>query len=198
MKPAFICYTLSLLIFSSCRNSAVHTTVTADPLVAGTDSLYNTAVAATGLTGIAADRAVVRTLMNAWGHCADRRLAHQQALLFTPEGIIEVYNGDPEKNKKPPVAVQHGRQEIESAVKILRNYETTTHFMGQSTLMINGNKAVGETYGIAYQLSASRGERKLSTLYIRYLDQLQKNSNHWFFAKRKLIIDWTDTRVSVP
>ena len=57
------------------------------------DSLYNTSVSATALTGEAADRVAIRNLVDAWAHYADRRLAKQQAALFAEKGIVEIYNG---------------------------------------------------------------------------------------------------------
>jgi hypothetical protein len=33
---------------------------------------------------------------------------------------------------------------------------------------------------------------------IRYLDQFVKLNGAWLFAERKLMVDWTETRVSKP
>src|SRR5579871_5244408 len=64
------------------------------------ESLYDTSVLATTLKGEAADRLALRRLVDAWAHCADRRLAEQQANLFVPDGVLLNYEGDP--NTHPP------------------------------------------------------------------------------------------------
>jgi SnoaL-like domain len=114
------------------------------------DALYSTSVKATSLTGEAADRIAIRELINAWGHCADRRLAQQQSDLFIPEGIVEVYQGDPTTTQ--PVTVHHGKSEIFESLGSLHQYDATTHFNGQSTIAIKGDHAISETYCLAHHL----------------------------------------------
>jgi len=41
------------------------------------DSLYDNSILATSRRGEAADRLAIRRLVDAWEHCADRRLAEQ-------------------------------------------------------------------------------------------------------------------------
>ena len=33
---------------------------------------------------------------------------------------------------------------------------------------------------------------------VRYLDELVKLDGAWFFAERRLMVDWTETRPSTP
>jgi hypothetical protein len=33
---------------------------------------------------------------------------------------------------------------------------------------------------------------------IRYLDEFVKEDGDWFFAERRLMVDWTETRLSAP
>ena len=33
---------------------------------------------------------------------------------------------------------------------------------------------------------------------IRYLDEFVKEDGAWFFAERRLMVDWTETRLSAP
>jgi hypothetical protein len=39
----------------------------------------------------------------------------------------------------------------------LNKYEVTTHFMGQSTVVLGGDRTTGETYCIAHHVLASEG-----------------------------------------
>ncbi len=196
MKLIYSLCMVPAIVLSSCNRKEEHGAKYSNPL--SFEALYSTATSTTKLTGEAADRIAIRTLIDAWAHCADRRLAKQQSQLFTAAGMIEVYQGDPAKNHKGPVSVQHGQVEIEKALGVLNRYDETTHMMGQSTISINGNEAIGETYGIAYQTQTIKNERVLSTLYIRYMDEMTRIGERWLFYKRKLIIDWSDTRPSRP
>jgi hypothetical protein len=76
----------------------------------------------------------------------------------------------------------------------LNKYEVTTHFMGQSTVILDGERATGETYCIAHHVSASEGKRTLFIASLRYYDVFAKVKGKWLFAERKLMVDWTDTR----
>jgi SnoaL-like domain len=70
----------------------------------------------------------------------------------------------------------------------------TTHFNGQSTVTIDGNRATGESYTIAHHVFTEGGTRKIMIASLRYLDTFAKIDGRWFFAERKLILDWSETR----
>src|SRR6202011_2017252 len=53
-------------------------------------------------------------------------------------------------------------------------YETTTHFNGQSTVTIDGNRAAGESYTIAHHVFTEDGNRKIMIASLRYLDSFTK------------------------
>ena len=80
----------------------------------------------------------------------------------------------------------------------LNRYEVTTHFNGQSTVAINGDRAAGESYTIAHHLFSEDGERKIMVASLRYLDTFAKIDGSWYFAERKLLLDWSETRPSPP
>jgi hypothetical protein len=72
----------------------------------------------------------------------------------------------------------------------------TTHFNGQSTVVLNGERATGESYTIAHHLYTADGERKIMIASLRYLDTFVKISGAWLFDERSLILDWSETRPS--
>jgi len=76
----------------------------------------------------------------------------------------------------------------------LNRYEATTHFNGQSTVALDGNHATGESYTIAHHAFTEAGSRKIMIASLRYLDTFAKIEQRWYFAERKLIVDWTETR----
>ena len=160
------------------------------------EDLYDTSILATTLRGEAADRLALRRLVDAWAHCADRRLAEQQSNLFVPDGTILNYEGDPSIHK--PHSTIKGRVAIRSALAVLNMFTVTLHMNGQSEVMIHGDDAIGETYCIVHQFTQGDDSRKCQTLGIRYHDQFLRRNNRWYFAERKVVIDWSDTRVSTP
>jgi hypothetical protein len=98
------------------------------------ENLYDTSVLATTLKGEAADRLALRRLVDAWAHCADRRLAETQANLFVPDGTILNYEGDP--NTHAPHSTIKGRAAIRSALGVLNTFTVTLHMNGQSEVVI--------------------------------------------------------------
>jgi hypothetical protein len=160
------------------------------------DSLYDTSVLATSLTGEAADRLALRRLVDAWAHCADRRLAEEQSNLFVPDGTILNYEGDPRTHE--PHSTIKGRSAIRTALAVLNTFTVTLHMNGQSEVAIKGDHAIGETYCLVHQFTGENDQRKCQTLGIRYYDQFLRQENRWYFAERKLVIDWSDTRASAP
>jgi SnoaL-like domain len=117
-----------------------------------------------------------------------------QAGLFTEDGRVTVYMGEPDTTEA--VQVLTGRAELADAFAALRNYEATTHFNGQHTVTLDGDRATGETYCLAYHLWTSDEQRTLMIMSIRYLDAFVRRDGQWLFAERRLITDWTDRRLS--
>jgi hypothetical protein len=146
------------------------------------------------LTGDAADRLAIRGLVDAWAHCADRRTREEQAALFTADGKVIVYMGDPANSE--PVQRLQGRAELAEAFKVLETYDATTHFNGQSTITLDGDRAKAETYCLAHHLWVEDGQRTLMVMSIRYFDRFVRQDGEWLFAERQLIADWTDKRPS--
>jgi len=139
----------------------------------------------------AADRLALRELFDAYAHCADRRDAEGQKALFTDDTVFAVYM-DGEGND--PTYVLHGREALTPVFDDLNRYEATTHFNGQSTVAIDGNRATGESYTIAHHVYTEGGTRKLMIASLRYLDTFAKIDEGWYFAERNLILDWSETR----
>ncbi len=136
----------------------------------------------------------IQQLINAYGHDADRRLAQEQANLFTEDGAIENYRIDRSGNK--PDTILKGRSSLLNGFGILKKYDITMHFIGQTTIEVNGDSATGEVYCLAHHFWKENGKRMLMVIGIRYYDTYVRQNNKWLFAKRKLIYDWIDKRPS--
>ena len=139
----------------------------------------------------AADRFAIRELFDAYAHCADRRDAEGQKALFTADTRFAVYM-DGEGSEA--TYVLKGREALTPIFADLNRYEATTHFNGQSTVTIDGNRATRESYTIAHHVFSEEGSRKIMIASLRYIDTLTKIDQSWYFAERHLIVDWSETR----
>ena len=144
------------------------------------------------------DHRAIRDLVDRYAHHADRRQAAEQAAVFTTDGVVHVYEGDP--HLTAPVQTVSGCDELVATFTgLIARYDATTYLNGQSTIDRTGpTTATGETYCLAHHLLHDDGERVLLTMAIRYLDSFVKLEGAWLIAERKLVIDWTDRRKSQP
>src|SRR6267143_1649134 len=139
----------------------------------------------------AADRLAIRELFDAYAHCADRRDAEGQMALFTPDTRLAVYMGG---EGSEATYVLDGREALAPIFADLNRYEATTHFNGQSTVTIDGDRATGESYTIAHHVFTEDDNRKIMIASLRYLDTFAKIDGNWYFAERNLLLDWSETR----
>ena len=143
----------------------------------------------------AGDRLAIRELFDAYAHCADRRDAEGQKALFTVDTRFAVFmSGEGTR----PTYVVEGRDALTPIFADLNQYDATTHFNGQSTVELNGDRASGESYTMAHHLMTTDGARRIMIASLRYLDSFVKIDGAWYFKERNLILDWSETRLSTP
>ena len=139
----------------------------------------------------AADRLALRELVDAYAHCADRRDAKGQMALFTDDTRFVVYMDA--KSDVPSQELQ-GRDALAPVFDNLNQYQATTHFNGQSTIVLDGTEATGVSYCLAHHVSVHGSDRSLMIASLRYLDRFTKIDGAWYFAQRRLLVDWIETR----
>jgi hypothetical protein len=139
----------------------------------------------------AADRLAIRELIDAYAHCADRRDADGQKALFTADTHFVVYMAG---EGTDPTDDLRGRESLTPVFENLNTYEATTHFNGQSTIVLDGDRATGESYCLAHHVYSADGERKLMVASLRYGDTFVREGGTWLFGERRLYVDWTETR----
>jgi hypothetical protein len=88
----------------------------------------------------------------------------------------------------------HRREDLGPVFADLNKYDATTHFLGQSTIVLEQERATGETYCLAHHISAAQGKRSIFVASLRYYDVFVRTDGRWLFGERKLIVDWTETR----
>jgi|SRR5271163_5308728 len=140
----------------------------------------------------AADRLAIRELVEAYAHCADRRDAKGQMALFTADTHFVVYMNA--KETKPSQEV-HSREALAPILAALNQYDATTHFVGQSTILtLADDRATGEVYCLAHHVTVGGGRRRLMVASLRYGDTFVKADGAWLFSERLLYVDWVDDR----
>ena len=142
------------------------------------------------------DRLALGRLVKDYAHHVDRRQPEAVAALFTEDGVLAVYDGDPDRVE--PDRVRRGRTEILTAMQWMSRYEATTHFLGQQTVDVDGGTATGETYCMAHHITDEDGARRDKVMAIRYLDRYRRVGADWRFEERRLAVDWTDDRELPP
>ena len=79
----------------------------------------------------------------------------------------------------------------------LARYRVTSHGLAQSTIDIDagGASATSETYCVAHHLTDhDDGSVSDRVMFIRYLDDWTNTPDGWALQRRRLAVDWIDTR----
>ncbi|WP_375784617.1 nuclear transport factor 2 family protein [Bradyrhizobium sp. Pha-3] len=111
--------------------------------------------------------------------------------LFTEDTTFLVYMDS--RHPEPTQAIR-GREGLRPVFENLSTYQATTHFNGQSTIVLKGDSATGVSYCLAHHVKAEGERRSLMIASIRYLDDFVKRDQRWYFQQRKLMVDWIDHR----
>jgi nucleoside-diphosphate-sugar epimerase len=88
--------------------------------------------------------------------------------LFTPDTRFLVYM---DRGSGQPTQELPGRESLAPVLDNLSTYQATMHFNGQSTVVLEGDGATGESYCIAHHLYVADGQCTLMTALVRDGDQ---------------------------
>lgn len=70
----------------------------------------------------------------------------------------------------------------------LTRFASTMHFLGNSLIEIQGDRAVAETYCIAHHRLADRDADSIAGL--RYVDRFERRSDEWRISERTVVVEW--------
>jgi SnoaL-like domain len=143
----------------------------------------------------AADRLAIRELFDAYAHYADTRDAEGQKALFSEDTRFAVYMDGPGSKL---TYVLEGRETLSPVFDDLNRYQQTMHFNGQSTVIVDGNQATGDSYTIAHHVYTQDGTSMMMVAWLRYLDTFTKVDQTWLIAERQIILKWSETRPLGP
>jgi hypothetical protein len=145
---------------------------------------------------VLADRLAIQDLAARYARGVDRRDFELLESVFTPGARLAVHYGDPAK-----VEARHemrGIDQILAGLRTIVRYRTTTHFVGNQTVALDGDQARAETYCLAHHLHEQGGRWVDYVMSIRYADRCVRDAGQWRFAERVLAVDWTEERAAEP
>ena|ERR1700733_2600057 len=139
----------------------------------------------------AADRLALRELFDAYARFADARDAKAQMALFTANARFSVFMDGPHTEA---TSVSEGRESLAPVFADLNRYEHTMHLNGQSTVVLDGSTATGDSYAIAHHVYTEEDSRPMMVAWLHYFDRFTKIDHGWYIAERQIILIWSETR----
>jgi SnoaL-like domain len=119
-----------------------------------------------------ADRLAIRELIETYARCADRRDEKGWMALFASDAHFAVYMNGRDATPSPEL---HSRDALGPIFAHFTQYDSTTHFVGQSTLFtLSNDRATGEAYVLAHHITLNAAGRQLNLASIRYNDSFVK------------------------
>ncbi len=82
----------------------------------------------------------------------------------------------------------------------LAQWSSTTHFVGNVVIDLDGDRARVESYALAIHRRDARGDRPARdfTAMVRYVDDFERRHGHWRIAARVVVVDSTRTDPVAP
>lgn len=139
------------------------------------------------------NRFLIREIVDNYAFCADTKEADKQVALFADDYKLEVFY---DSTSPTPTQTVLGKDNLKQLfLDSLSPFAKTMHFNGQSNVTFKSEtEAEGIVYCRAYHYNNINNEEKLMIATIKYLDQYKKLDDKWFFAERKLLVQWTENK----
>lgn len=77
---------------------------------------------------------------------------------------------------------------VDGFMEVMRGFELTAHYICNASYRVDGNRADGELYFIAYHRTLG-DDSKHAIVSGRYLDNYEQRNGEWRIARRKLVWD---------
>jgi hypothetical protein len=128
----------------------------------------------------AADHADIYTCMSRYCHGVDRCDLDVLKSSFWPDATCNYSDAELD-----------AMTWAENCVAGISQMERTMHTIGNHLIEVNGDKATGETYCLAYHLIKNeQGELTDMLVGGRYLDHFEKRDGEWRIKSRYYVMDW--------
>lgn len=132
------------------------------------------------------DHGMIRHAAEVYAIGADRRDKALWSEVLAGDCVIE-----------GPGFITEGLENCLRSIDLLdQMFRATVHRVHQVVATIDDDRAVGETYSTADHLLKDRDD--ILSWSIRYQDAWRREDGIWRFARRRLIVDWEETRPVTP
>ena len=126
------------------------------------------------------DRLALRELADRYARAVDRRDWTLAATLFTEDCVLQ-----------GPGYELVGREKILAGLRLIDRYSATQHSVHNQLVEVDGDRANGETYCTAHHVYERDGRRRMLDWGIRYQDRCVRDGGAWRYARRELLLDWS-------
>jgi hypothetical protein len=126
------------------------------------------------------DKEEIRDLMRLYSRALDRCDAALMKSLFHPDASFEHadhFSGSAEEF-------------ADYAVEFLSTLGPLAHYLCNSYISLDGDRAYGEHYGIALQRAEKSGQAFESIVGARMLDVYERREGVWKILRRRTVVDW--------
>jgi 3-phenylpropionate/cinnamic acid dioxygenase small subunit len=138
-----------------------------------------------------ADEVALRNLAYRYAQAVDRRDPVGYVSVFDPAARVHVYNTDsPER----AVSDMTGHEQLAQVPELIKRFDRTYHFVGNTGYDVNGDAATGEVYCQAHHLTEAAEQSTDLVLFMRYQDTYRRGADGWRIVERRAFVDWTEIR----
>jgi len=134
-------------------------------------------------------RAAIEDALRSYCRGIDRLHAPSIAAAFHPGAVLIDYGAEPS-------TIEVFVQNVIAA--LAGRFSATQHRISNITAQITGDKALVETYVLAYHVDETGDERVLHTFSGRYIDRFERREGRWAIAARACLIEWHGALGELP
>jgi hypothetical protein len=127
-------------------------------------------------------RTTIEDALRSYCRGIDRLHAPSIVAAFHPGAALVDYGPQPLRIEE---FVEHALASLGS------KFVATQHRLSNVTVEVTGDRALVESYMLAYHVEATGGERRLHTFSGRYIDRFEERHGAWKIAQRTLRNDWS-------
>lgn len=139
------------------------------------------------------NRFAIRELVDSYAFFADAKDTDHQVALFTDDYKLEVFYDSTSPTPTQTIVEKSNLKQL--FLDSLSPFAKTMHFNGQASVSFNSEtEAEGIVYCRAFHYNNIDNVEKLMIATIKYLDKYKKIDNKWFFAERKLLVQWMENK----
>lgn len=129
-------------------------------------------------------RARIGDALRSYCRGIDRLHAPSIEAAFHPGALLEGYGAD------QPVPIEVF---VPNVIASLRDrFVATQHRISNIGIELDGDRALVESYVLAYHVAEAEEGRTLITFNGRYIDSFERRDGAWRIARRQLRMDWSD------